>query len=363
MLKHSKAGRTYEVGKALSDDFRRAIIDKIIEQGGDRVEVNINIPVCYTRIAEHFKVAPNTVKSIWKRFCEDYTTTRLPVSGGKKQKLSQGDLELIEVIKNARGSISLKEIMDIVHEVGDIEPGGVSQSTISRAVRNRMPSGRRYTRKKITHISAERLTVNNILYTQIFMNYLNAQDPYRIKFFDEAGIKLPDQCTRKYGHSPVGERCVEISRKAQSPNFSLSALVSLNGVEYAKVINGATNTVEFLQFFGEAGQSLNETFGLPSIYTGDIIVMDNLSCHHYEGGQILEEWFSDIGVELLYTPTFSPDLNPIEECFSKIKHLVNEDLVGQREHHNLKVSVINAVSKISQEDMLGYYRHTGYFCV
>ncbi len=110
-----------------------------------------------------------------------------------------------------------------------------------------------YTRKKITQVATERLTVNNILYTLILMNYLNAQDPYRVKFFDGAGIKLPDQCTRTYGHSPVGERCVEISRKTQSPNFSLSALVSLNGIEYAKVIDGATNTLEFLQFSRKPG--------------------------------------------------------------------------------------------------------------
>ena len=359
MLKISKAGRTYEVGKALSNDFRRAIIDEIIEKGGDRLTGIIPVP--YTQIAEHFKVAPNTVKSIRKRFCHDYVADRLPVSGGNKGKLSQGDLELIEVIKNAKGSISLSEIINILDELGDVEPGDVSLSTISRAVRERMPSGRRYTRKKITHIATERLTVNNLLYTQIFMNYLSAQDPYHVKFFDEAGIKLPDQCTRTCGHSPAGERCVEISRKTQSPNFSLSALVSLNGIEYAKVIDGSTNTLEFLQFFDEAGQSLNETFGLPSIYPGDIIVMDNLSSH-YEGGQVLEEWLADIGVELLYTPTYSPDLNPIEECFSKIKHFVNEDLVGQVEH-NIKVSVMNAVTKITPLDMRGYYRHTGYLCM
>ena len=71
---------------------------------------------------------------------------------------------------------------------------------------------------------------------------------------------------------------------------------------------------------------------------------------------------ADIGVELLYTPTYSPDLNPIEECFSKIKHFVNEDLVGQVEH-NIKVSVMNAVTKITPLDMQGYYRHTGYLCM
>lgn len=64
-------------------------------------------------------------------------------------------------------------------------------------------------------------------------------------------------------------------------------MCSLNGNEYAKVINGASNTVEFLQFFEEAGQSVNVTTALPSLSVGDIIIMDNLSSHHYEGGEAL----------------------------------------------------------------------------
>lgn len=249
MLRFSKYGRTYENGKALSLDFRRSIIDKILQEGGNRA--TRNIPTGYKNIAAYFKVAPNTVKKIWKRFCEEYTEERRPVSGGKRAKLSQGDLELIEVLKTAQGSISLKEIWEIIDELGDVE-GNISLCTISRAIRNRLPSGRQYTRKKITHIAAERFTNNNILYTQLFMNYINAQDPHHVKFYDEAGIKLPDVGTRKYGHSPIGERCVEVTRKAQSPNFTLSALCSLNGIEYAN-IDGATNTVEFLRFFKKLG--------------------------------------------------------------------------------------------------------------
>lgn len=360
MLKFSKAGRTFRPGVALSDDLKRNVIDKILELGGDKA--TRFIPVPYTQIALHFKLALNTVKTIWQRFCEDYCESRLPVSGGHNKKLSEGDLELIEVLKATRGSTSLKEIMGIIDELG--EAGHVSLSAISRAVCNRMPSGRRYTRKKVTQIAAERLTADNILYTQIFMNYLHAQDPYNVKFFDEAGIKLPDQCTRKYGHAPIGERCVEIARKTQSPNFTLSALVSLNGVEHAKVIDGASNTIEFLKFFEEAGESFNEATRVPSINVGDIVVMDNLSSHHYDGGEILEEWLNDMGIELLYTPSFSPDLNPIEESFSKIKHYVNENLVNQpawRVQHDIKLIVMRAITEITPQDMLGYYQHTGYF--
>ena len=137
-------------------------------------------------------------------------------------------------------------------------------------------------------------------------------------------------------------------------------MCSLNGIEYAKVIDGAINNVEFLQFFGECGQSLNAATGWPCLAVGDIIVMDNLSCHHYQGGEALEEWLGEMGIELIYTLTYSPDLNPIEESFSKIKSVLTNDIV--RGHvDNLKLAVINATMQVTGQDMHGYYGHTGYF--
>ena len=80
MAKINKYGRTFESGKALSTDFRRLIIDIILEKGGDRVTQEI--PCDYVDIARYFKVVTNTVKKIWKRFCNEYKEERLPVSGG-----------------------------------------------------------------------------------------------------------------------------------------------------------------------------------------------------------------------------------------------------------------------------------------
>ena len=74
------------------------------------------------------------------------------------------------------------------------------------------------------------------------------------------------------------------------PNATLNFLVSLsNGPEYYSLIRGATNTIHFLEFFEEASNVTNVVTGHPCLEVGDIVVIDNLSLHHYEGGEILEE--------------------------------------------------------------------------
>ena len=140
----------------------------------------------------------------------------------------------------------LNELYSILEEFGDY--GGVSLSAISRAIKSRLLSGKRYTQKRISSIAFERFTDENMMYTQLFVNYLSSKDPRRIKFFDEAGVKTPDVGTHLYGNAPSGERCVEIVRKAEAPNFTLNLLISVNGPEYYNILNGPTDTVRFLGF-------------------------------------------------------------------------------------------------------------------
>ena len=98
--------------------------------------------------------------------------------------------------------------------------------------------------------------------------------------------------------------------------------MSLNGVEYYNLIDGASNTVQFLNFFEEAANAVNFETQRPALEVGDI-VMDNLGVHHYGGEEALEEFLADMGIELLYTPAYSPDLNPVELCFNKVKTELN----------------------------------------
>ncbi|XP_028414627.1 uncharacterized protein LOC114537732 [Dendronephthya gigantea] len=312
----NKFGRSYSLGKSLDSDLRRLIIDECLKSGGDATVGYL--PVTYVEIASRFSISANTVSKIWKNFCyQGRKVDPSPKGGDHSSKFSEGDLELLEVLKRAHGTIQLNELYAILEEFGDC--GEVSLSSISRAIKSRLLSGKRYTRKRITSVAFERFTDENMIYTQLFINYLSSKDPRRIKFFDEAGVKTPCIGTRLYGNAPSGERCVEIVRKTESPNFTLNLLISVNGPEYYNILDGPTDTVRFWDFFWEASQAAHEITRRPALEVGDIVVMDNLAVHHYEGGQILEEVLAEMGIELLFTPTYSPDLNPIELCFNKIK--------------------------------------------
>lgn len=278
-----------------------------------------------------------------------------PKGGSVWSKLKEDDLELIEVLKIHSPSMSLAEIIE---ELGH----HTSISAVSRAIKNRLPSGQQYSRKKITKVAKERFTHENLFYTQLFINYLSSKNPKKLKFFDEAGIKIPDVGNRTYGHSPIGARCVEVTRKLEQPNNTLNMLISLDGPEYFNIIRGSTNTVNFLAFFEEAGEAVNINTGRPCLEVGDIVIVDNLSSHHFEGGEVLEEWFENMGIELLYTPSYSPDLNPIELCFNKIKTELNgalRDLV----YSNVNLAIAEAVEKITAQDINGFYEATSYLFV
>lgn len=349
-------GRSYHSGKALDTDLRHLIIDECINSGGDTISGYL--PVTYVSVASRFHVAVSTVSKIWKNFCfRERRVDPLSKGGDRCSKLSDGDLELIEILKTVKGSIQLKELYSVLEEVGDV--GEISMSSISRAIKSKLLSGKRYTRKRITHVARERFTDENMIYTQLFINYLSSKDPRRIKFFDEAGMKTPDVGTRMYGSAPIGERCVEIVRKRETPNFTLNLLISIHGPEYYNILEGSTDTIQFWNFFWEACNASNYVTGRPALEVGDIVVMDNLAVHHYEGGEIIEEVLAEMGIELLFTPTYSPDLNPIELCFNKIKTELNGRF-SEDVHNNLKLAVAEAIDRISSLDARRFYHTTSY---
>ena len=89
---------------------------------------------------------------------------------------------------------------------------------------------------------------------------------------------------------------------------------------YANTFNGASNTLQFLNFFHETSQFTQSN---PILEYGDIIVVDNVALHCFSGGQALAEWLDSFQVTLVNLPVYSPELTPVELVFNKMKSVLH----------------------------------------
>jgi transposase len=99
-----------------------------------------------------------------------------------------------------------------------------------------------------------------------------------------------------------------------------------------------------------------EHFLAPSLCEGQVVVLDGLGAHRTEK---VEELIEARGADLVFLPSYSPDLNSIEEAFSKIKHLVRK--VGARTREALVEAMARALAAVTTEDVAGWFDHAGYW--
>jgi transposase len=170
-------------------------------------------------------------------------------------------------------------------------------------------------------------------------------DLHRVKCIDESGINLA--MTRLYGRAPRGERALGRAPQNYGPNVTLLGALSCTGLEAVMTIEGATDADVFRAY-------VREVLG-PTLREGDIVVADNLSAHKATG---VQEAIAAAGAQLLYLPPYSPDLNPIERCWSKIKTCLRAAKARTREA--LDVAVTRALATITESDARAWFAHSGY---
>ncbi len=128
----------------------------------------------------------------------------------------------------------------------------------------------------------------------------------RLKFLDESGSNLA--LTRLYGRAAPGERVAEGVPQNYGENITMLATIGLDGLQAPMTVNGAVDGAVFLAYVREVL--------CPTLSEGEVVVMDNLKAHKVAGvGEAIEAR----GARVEYLPPYSPDLNPIEKCWSKVK--------------------------------------------
>ncbi len=99
--------------------------------------------------------------------------------------------------------------------------------------------------------------------------------------------------------------------------------------------------------------------GEPVLNHGDLVIVDNCVLHHYEGEEALTDYFSTKGIEYIFLPKYSPDLNPVEKCFNEIKQLFKQARYLPIIKRNAAVATYDAVEEISFQNIVQYFRATG----
>jgi len=152
---------------------------------------------------------------------------------------------------------------------------------------------------------------------------------------------------RLYGRALRGERCVAAVPHGHWKTTTFVGGLRLSGMTAPMVLDGPMNGPAFLAW---VEQELAPTLSL-----GDIVVMDNLPAHKPAAVRTAIE---RCGAELRYLPPYSPDLNPIEMAYSKLKALLKK--AAARTVATLWAAIADAIAQITRQDSLGYFKAAGY---
>ena len=153
--------------------------------------------------------------------------------------------------------------------------------------------------------------------------------------------------TPRYARAPKGERARGKAPRNWGKNVTLISSVTLEGMGPSMSIEGSSDTDSF-------GLYMREVLA-PSLKAGQIVLMDNLSVH-------TSKWVRDLieekGCQLWLLPSYSPDMNPIEEAFSKVKNLIRR--AKARTLEALFTATSGALGSVSEEDARAFFEDCGY---
>ena len=164
-------------------------------------------------------------------------------------------------------------------------------------------------------------------------------------FVDESGVNRA--MTRTHARSPRGRRAYGSAPRNWGDNVSILGALCLRGTLEPMCVNGATDGRVFLTYL--------ENFLVPQLWPGAVVIMDNLGAHKVKG---VREQIEAAGARLLYLSPYSPDFNPIEMAWSKLKNFLRK--VAARTSETLDRAIGEGLRAVSASDAEGYFAHCGY---
>jgi transposase len=163
-------------------------------------------------------------------------------------------------------------------------------------------------------------------------------------FLDETGVNLA--LARHYARSPQGERVQPSKPVNKGKNMTVLGALALDGIMASMTVEGRTDAQVFLIYV--------QTILVPTWHAGHVVFMDNLSSHPVSG---VKEAIASVGARLASLPPYSPDLSPIEKCWSKFKAILRKK--AARTHDLLDQAITEALAMITPQEARGWFAHCG----
>jgi transposase len=169
--------------------------------------------------------------------------------------------------------------------------------------------------------------------------------PERLVFVDETGFRLGD--SPRYGWAPRGEDAIGLHVQKSWTTMTVIGAIALDGFRGVMTTNGGTSTDVMAAYVRE--------MLTPNLKPGDVVVMDNLAAHRATRVRTLIE---AAGAEVLFTPPYHPEFNPIEKTWAKLKDILRRWNTLTREA--FEDALCGAMDQITLKDINGWVRHAGY---
>jgi transposase len=284
--------------------------------------------------ARKYSVAIATVYSWRAQRRETGSIAPKQYKPGPKMKLAPYEKEVRQIVADYPDAT----LVEIVEKLSPYVT--VSETTVCDFLKHL-----KITWKKKTLCAAEQHREDVVAEREEWKGFQEAIDVTKIVFIDETWTKT--NMTPLYGRAEIGKRVIDYVPHGHWKTTTFMAALRHDGLTAPMVVDGAINGALFLAYV--------EQILIPTLQAGDIVVFDNLSSHKVPG---VKEAIESVGAKVIPLPPYSPDLNPIEMVFSKLKTLVRKLKVRKVEDLWRKLGELCDV--FSPEECLNYFKHAGY---
>nr|WP_184522116.1 IS630 family transposase [Roseomonas pecuniae] len=308
----------------LSQDLRKRLV-RAVEEGASA-----------RGAAARFAVSASAAIKLVRRVRQTGSTAPAKI-GGYRKPLLAGQEEFLRELTASRKGITLAEIRVALIERG-VAP--VSLMTIwtmlKRLDQSHKKKSLRASEQDRPDVAADRR------HWRVWQRYM---DPERFVFLDETGAAT--NMVRRYGWGPRCERLVDAAPHGHWRTTTFIAGLRSTGLVAPLVLDGPMTGEAFLAYIGQ--------FLAPTLSKGDVVVLDNLAAHKVAG---VREAIRATGASLLYLPPYSPDLNPIEQAFAKLKALLRKAATRTREA--LWTTIGRLLDTFTATECRNYLANSGY---